>query len=51
MDKILHGSDTDKIYFRYKNDFGRVQEGYIPFEGVLKNIERRYQGDEFRLYS
>ncbi|MFJ7366232.1 excinuclease ABC subunit UvrA [Peribacillus frigoritolerans] len=43
MDKVLLGSGKDKIYFRYKNDFGRVQEGYIPFEGVLRNIERRFK--------
>lgn len=43
LDKILHGSDTDQIFFRYENDFGRIQEGYIQFEGVLKNIARRYK--------
>ena len=43
LEKILHGSDQDQIFFRYENDFGRVQEGYIQFEGVLKNIARRYK--------
>ncbi|MGE7603992.1 excinuclease ABC subunit UvrA [Peribacillus sp. NPDC097675] len=43
MEKILLGSGKDKIYFRYKNDFGRVQEGHIPFEGVLRNVERRFK--------
>ena len=33
----------DKIFFRYENEFGRVHEGYIQFEGVLKNIARRYK--------
>jgi excinuclease ABC subunit A len=49
MDKILYGSDKDRIYFRYENDWGQVRENYIVFEGVLKNIERRYKetGSDF----
>ncbi|WP_059172050.1 excinuclease ABC subunit UvrA [Bacillus sp. FJAT-27445] len=43
MDRILHGSEGKKIYFRYRNDFGQVKEGYIVFEGVLRNIERRFK--------
>ncbi|MFC0273321.1 excinuclease ABC subunit UvrA [Metabacillus herbersteinensis] len=43
LDKILYGSGTDEIYFRYENDFGQVRENYIQFEGVLKNVERRYK--------
>lgn len=42
MDKILKGSGKEKIFFHYENDFGRVREGTIEFEGVLKNISRRY---------
>ncbi len=43
LDKILHGSGKEKIHFRYENDFGRVRENDIYFEGVLKNIARRYR--------
>ncbi|KIL46532.1 excinuclease ABC subunit A [Jeotgalibacillus alimentarius] len=43
MDKILKGSGREKIYFRYENDFGQVRENNINFEGVLKNVERRYR--------
>ncbi|WP_071460782.1 excinuclease ABC subunit UvrA [Bacillus massilinigeriensis] len=43
LDKILHGSGNERIYFRYENDFGQVRENYIVFEGVLRNIERRYK--------
>jgi excinuclease ABC subunit A len=39
----LNGSDGDKIFFRYENDFGQKREGYVEFEGVLTNIERRYK--------
>ncbi|MED1468654.1 excinuclease ABC subunit UvrA [Bacillus salipaludis] len=43
MDKILYGSEREKIYFRYENDFGQIREGHIEFEGVLRNVERRYK--------
>ncbi|AZV45220.1 excinuclease ABC subunit UvrA [Peribacillus asahii] len=43
MEKVLMGSGSDKIYFRYENDYGRMQEGHIQFEGVLKNIARRHK--------
>ncbi|QHN50995.1 excinuclease ABC subunit UvrA [Geobacillus stearothermophilus] len=41
--KILYGSGGEPIYFRYTNDFGQVREQYIAFEGVVRNIERRYR--------
>ncbi|QSS99582.1 excinuclease ABC subunit UvrA [Pontibacillus sp. ALD_SL1] len=43
MDRILYGSDDEKIYFRYENDFGKVRENHIYFEGVVSNVERRYR--------
>jgi excinuclease ABC subunit A len=43
LDKILYGSNGEKIYFRYENDFGQVRENYIEFEGVIPNVERRYR--------
>ncbi|WP_144461283.1 excinuclease ABC subunit UvrA [Siminovitchia fortis] len=42
LDKILYGSGADLIRFRYQNDFGQVRESSIRFEGVLRNVERRY---------
>lgn len=42
MEKVLYGSGTDKVYFRYENDFGQIRENYIHFEGVIANIERRF---------
>lgn len=41
--KIMFGSGTDKIRFRYENEFGQVRDSSIQFEGVLANIERRYK--------
>ncbi|MEK4228456.1 excinuclease ABC subunit UvrA [Solibacillus sp. FSL H8-0538] len=43
MDKILKGSGKDKVQFNYENEFGRTFDKQVEFEGVLKNIERRYR--------
>lgn len=43
LDKILFGSDGEEIYFRYENDFGQVRDSFIVFEGVIRNVERRYK--------
>jgi excinuclease ABC subunit A len=43
LDKVLYGSDGEEIYFRYENDFGQIRENYIQFEGVIRNVERRYK--------
>ncbi|HET7580445.1 MAG TPA: excinuclease ABC subunit UvrA, partial [Bacillales bacterium] len=49
LDKILYGSGGEKIYFRYENDFGRIRENHIAFEGVISNVQRRYRetGSDF----
>ncbi|MFB6468595.1 excinuclease ABC subunit UvrA [Cytobacillus sp. Hz8] len=43
LDKILYGSNGEKIHFRYENDFGQIRENDIEFEGVIHNVERRYK--------
>ncbi|MFC0525473.1 excinuclease ABC subunit UvrA [Pontibacillus salicampi] len=43
LERVLYGSGDEKIYFRYENDFGRVRENEIFFEGVIPNVERRYR--------
>lgn len=43
LDKILYGSGNEKIHFRYENDFGQIRDAHIEFEGVLRNVERRYK--------
>lgn len=40
---ILHGSDNEKIRFRYENDYGKIRDSHIYFEGVLSNVDRRYR--------
>src|SRR3954447_22602212 len=43
LEKVLYGGGREKIYFRYENDFGQIREGHIQFEGVMRNVERRYK--------
>ncbi len=43
LEKVLAGSNGEKIYFRYENEFGHVRENEIEFEGVLYNLARRYK--------
>lgn len=43
FEKVLYGSGKEKIYFRYENDFGQIREGNIEFEGVIRNVERRFK--------
>ncbi|MCB5955421.1 excinuclease ABC subunit UvrA [Enterococcus sp. CWB-B31] len=42
QDIILNGSNGEVFHFHYENDFGGVRDVDVPFEGVLKNIKRRY---------
>lgn len=40
---ILYGTNGEKIRFKYENDFGVVKEAFVPFEGIIRNLERRYR--------
>lgn len=43
MDILLYGTGGEKIRFRYENEFGTTREAIVPFEGVVRNLERRYR--------
>jgi len=43
MDKVLFGSVKEKIHFHYENEFGNVRDQMIEFEGVVRNVERRFK--------
>ncbi|MEK8196592.1 excinuclease ABC subunit UvrA [Lysinibacillus sp. FSL M8-0134] len=43
MDKVLYGSGKDRIHFHYENEFGNVRDQMIEFEGVVRNVERRFK--------
>ncbi|KRN99659.1 excinuclease ABC subunit UvrA [Companilactobacillus kimchiensis] len=42
QDIVLNGSDGKNFHFHYENDFGNVRDVDVPFEGVIPNINRRY---------
>ncbi|ADH98604.1 excinuclease ABC subunit UvrA [Salisediminibacterium selenitireducens] len=42
LDLILRGNRDESFIFRYENEFGKVREKEMYFEGVLTNISRRY---------
>jgi len=43
MKKILYGTGGERVRFLYENDFGHRKEAYVPFEGIVHNLERRYR--------
>ncbi|MFD0714990.1 excinuclease ABC subunit UvrA [Paenibacillus sp. GCM10027626] len=43
MKKLLYGTGGEKVRFRYENDFGYSKEAFVPFEGIVHNLERRYR--------
>lgn len=48
---LLHGSGEKKFKFRYTNMFGEDKEYFVPFEGVMPLLSRRYHetdSDEMR---
>ncbi len=42
IDELLNGTGERKIRFHYESKYGGSREFYAPFEGVVKNLERRY---------
>ncbi|GFZ97881.1 UvrABC system protein A [Paenibacillus marchantiophytorum] len=40
---ILYGTGGEKIRFRYENDMGATKEALVPFEGIIRNLERRFK--------
>lgn len=43
MKVLLYGTGGEKIRFRYENDMGATKEALVPFEGIIRNLERRYR--------
>ncbi|MDK6369030.1 excinuclease ABC subunit UvrA [Aerococcus sp. UMB8608] len=39
---LLYGSGDETFHFHYVNDFGKVQDKDMAFEGVAHNVSRRY---------
>ena len=48
---LLYGSGEERLHFRYTNMFGEDKEYFVPFEGVMPLLARRYHetdSDEMR---
>ncbi len=45
-DIVLNGSGDEQIEFRYINERSGIKTRVHPFEGVLRNMERRYRETE-----
>jgi excinuclease ABC subunit A len=43
IEKILYGSGSERIVLTYKSKSGRSREYRAQYEGVIPNIERRFQ--------
>src|SRR6266542_2799705 len=42
-DRFLHGTDGERVYVQYRNRMGRRRAYMLAFEGIVKNLERRYR--------
>ena len=43
QDLFLYGTDGERVYVRYRNRMGRKRSYMLAFEGIVKNLERRYR--------
>ena len=51
QDILLHGSGDERFRFHYTNMFGEYKEYFVPFEGIMPLLSRRYHetdSDEMR---
>jgi len=46
---VLHGSDDERIAFRYLSDRGQTVTKSHPFEGIIPNMERRFRDTDSTL--
>jgi excinuclease ABC subunit A len=43
QDLFLYGTGGERVYIRYRNRMGRRRSYMLAFEGIVKNLERRYR--------
>ncbi|MFN2616376.1 MAG: excinuclease ABC subunit UvrA [Thermoleophilaceae bacterium] len=43
---FLYGTNGDRIYVSYRNRYGRRRSYMTSFEGIVRNLERRYRETE-----
>ncbi len=42
-ENILYGAGKEKLYIRYRNRYGRLRSYFSHYEGVVNNLQRRYE--------
>ncbi|MFW6114074.1 MAG: excinuclease ABC subunit UvrA, partial [Actinomycetota bacterium] len=42
-DKILYGTNGERVYIKYRNRYGRQRSHFARFEGVVNWLQRRYE--------
>ena len=43
QNRFLYGTDGDRILVQYRNRMGRKRQYAMAFEGIVRNLERRYR--------
>lgn len=43
LDKVLYGTNGERVRVQYENQFGKTREYESAFEGVIPNLLRRYK--------
>jgi excinuclease ABC subunit A len=43
LDTLLYGTGEVKVRFVYESEFGGTRDAQVPFEGIVRNLERRYR--------
>ncbi|RDI73449.1 uvra: excinuclease ABC subunit A [Gaiella occulta] len=43
QNRFLHGTGGDRILVQYRNRMGRKRQYAMAFEGIVRNLERRYR--------
>jgi len=43
QDLFLNGTGGERVYVQYRNRMGRKRSYMLAFEGIVKNLERRYR--------
>ena len=46
LDRVLYGTDGERVQVRFQTKNGRVHTWWMAFEGVIPNLERRYRETE-----
>ncbi|MBM3959397.1 MAG: excinuclease ABC subunit UvrA [SAR202 cluster bacterium] len=46
LDKVLYGTEGERVHVQFKTKNGRVHSWWMAFEGVIPNLNRRFRDTE-----